>query len=358
MPEILHVRAGRPYDIHIGRGLLDCAGEWLRPFCQTGRAAVVTDQNVEALYVPRLLRALAHAGISAEVFAFPAGEASKTPRTLLGIYSFLAQNGFTRADLVIALGGGVPGDVAGFAAATFMRGMDFAQIPTTLLAQVDSSIGGKTAVDLPEGKNLAGAFWPPRVVLCDPELLRTLSPRIYADGMAEALKHALIADAGQLEALCAGGPLNDALLARNLDVKRRVVERDEREQGERMLLNFGHTLGHAVEKLAGYGTYTHGEAVAMGMAAAARAGERHGLTEPGAAAAVSRALLARGLPASCPLPMADAVKAAAADKKRGGGFITLVLLRRVGEAFLHRVSDAEFASFFAASDFAPESAGL
>lgn len=344
---IIHVNTGRSYDIVVGKGLLSDAGRLIRPVAKTGRVAVITDSTVAPLCGERFMRSLEGAGLRPQLHVFPAGEKSKNHSTLLSIYSFLAQNGYTRADLIAALGGGVVGDVAGYAAATYMRGLDFVQVPTTLLAQIDSSIGGKTAVDLPEGKNLVGAFWQPRLVVCDTDTLKTLDERVFSDGMAEAIKHTCIRDGALFDALLLGAAVDDEFICRNIDIKRKVVERDERESGERMLLNFGHTLGHAIEKLYNYDTFTHGEAVAIGMVILTRYSEKRGLTLPGTADRLERLLKKYNLPTSCPAPIEEIVKAAASDKKRADGGITVVLLRKIGDAFLHRLSDAQFADFFA-----------
>jgi 3-dehydroquinate synthase len=343
---VIHAKTGRSYDIFVGCGLLNAAGTLIRPLAKTARIAVVTDSNVERLYGGQLMKTLTAAGFDAVMHSFPAGEKSKNHETLLGIYSFLAKNSFTRADLIVALGGGVVGDVAGFAAATYMRGMNFVQIPTTLLAQVDSSIGGKTAVDLVEGKNLVGAFWQPVGVICDPDALKTLDRRVFTDGMAEAIKHTLIRDRALFDRLSGGAAVDEDFICRNIDIKRRVVERDERESGERMLLNFGHTLGHAIEKVYNFETYTHGEAVAVGMVMITRQSEKRGLTKPGTTALIENLLKKYGLPVSCPAPLKEIAAASVNDKKHAGGGITLVLLHDIGDAFLHRVSDAEFSEFF------------
>lgn len=361
MANTLHVTTAQSggYDIHIGRGLLGKAGENIAACLKArGRkpdgikAAIITDETVGILYGQTLLQSLRAAGINAHLHAFTPGEASKSHETLLGIYSFLAAQDLTRRDLIIALGGGVPGDIAGFAAATWQRGIDFIQIPTTLLAQIDSSIGGKTAVNLPEGKNLVGAFWQPMLVLCDPGTLSTLDGRIFADGMGECIKHACIKDAALFEKLkSAGGDLTaclDEVIEQNILIKKAVVERDERESGERMLLNFGHTLGHGIEKLTGFGRYTHGEAVAMGMSLITEVAEhpKNALTEPGTTARLKKLLEAYNLPSECPLPVGEVVKASLNDKKRAGGAINIVLLRKIGESFIHRLSLDEFIRFF------------
>lgn len=342
------VRAGRQYEIAIGRGILPLAGEKLRKVSGASKAAVVTDSNVGPLYEETVVKSLRAAGFETAVHRFPAGEASKCHACLLDIYGFLADFGITRSDIVVALGGGVCGDMAGFAAATFMRGVGIIQIPTTLLAAIDSSVGGKTAVDLPQGKNLVGAFWQPRLVLCDADTLKTLPDKVFRDGMAEAIKYGCIKDKKLFELIADGGIKDEKLLemiACCVDIKRGVVERDERESGERMLLNFGHTLGHSVEKLFEYETYTHGEAVAMGMAAAARAGEKNGDTAPGTADLVEAALKVYGLPTQLPKPVAELAAAARSDKKCSGDNLNFILLKRIGESFIRKMPFADFEQY-------------
>lgn len=363
-PEILHIESNpHGYDIIIGRGVLAEAGAQIRAVCPTAcrRAAVITDSNVGPLYAKAVLQCLAAAGLETALFVFPAGETSKNHATLLEIYAFLARENVTRADVVVALGGGVAGDTAGFAAATYLRGVTLVQIPTTLLAQIDSSIGGKTGVDLPEGKNLVGAFYAPHRVLCDPDTLSTLPERVFRDGLAEALKYGCIFDPALFRTLTGAGAFPaqhsaasdatlDRVIARCIDLKRGVVERDALEAGERMLLNFGHTLGHAIEKHYRYKTYTHGEAVGIGMVLAARAGERNGLTAPGTAGVIVGALAKAGLPTRCPVPVRELIPDALGDKKRAGDFIRLILLKEVGRGFIHSVQVARLGEFFDGSD--------
>ena len=350
----LTVHTARPYGILVGAGLLDRAGELSREVNGGARALIVTDSNVGPLYARRVARSLEAAGYRTGEFTFPAGEKSKRLSTVEEIYAALAAGGFTRADLIIALGGGVTGDMAGFAAATWLRGMDFVQIPTSLLAQVDSSVGGKTGVDIPQGKNLVGAFWQPVRVLADMETLDTLPAAFLRDGLGEIVKYACIAPC-----LCGGEPLFDRLekgdalspgkrgetILACIDCKRGVVERDEREAGERKLLNFGHTLGHALEKYYDYAGPTHGCAVAVGMAVLTAASERAGLTAPGTAARLAALLDALGLPSADAAPPSAYLPGAAMDKKRAGDGIDLVLLERIGRAFVRRLPMAELESF-------------
>ena len=265
------------YPVHIQPGALRQTGALLAPL-GIDRWAVTADETVAALYGGAVLDSLRSAGLSGQLLTFPAGEAHKTPETWLSLCRQLAQKGFTRSDGLLALGGGVTGDMAGFVAACYQRGMALAQLPTTLLSQVDSAVGGKTAVDLPEGKNLLGAFWQPALVLSDTACLATLPPRQLSSGMAEVIKCACIADAPLLDALEAPSPpAPEKLAAACCRIKARCVAADERDSGLRRLLNFGHTFGHAYEALGGYQSYTHGEAVAAGMAQMLRWQMAHGL---------------------------------------------------------------------------------
>jgi len=338
---------GREYDILIDKGLLDQAGERVRAACpRAQKLFVVTDKNVAPLYLDRLLASLRQAGFDAEAQVIPAGEGSKSAKELNLLWENMMNFGLTRTDAVVALGGGVVGDLAGFAAATVLRGVDFVQIPTTLLAQVDSSVGGKVAIDLVAGKNLAGCFWQPRLVLMDPETLNTLPDQTFADGMAEVVKYGCIWDREFFEFLSAR-PSRDQLmgdiehiLLTCCAIKRQVVLADERDTGERMILNFGHTIGHAYELAGHYETWTHGQAVAAGMCVAAKLGVSLGLT-PAEVPGRLEALLAKlGLPTAIPCNGETYAAAIGHDKKGAGEDITLVLLGELGEAVLHKLPKA------------------
>ena len=326
------VHAAEAYPVYIGGGLLDHCGE-LTARHSNGRCAVICDDTVCGLYGPQVCRSLEAAGLSPVLYAFPAGEQHKTLSTYGAILGFLAENHITRSDCVIALGGGVTGDMAGFAAATYQRGIDFIQVPTTFLAASDASVGGKTAVDLPAGKNLAGAFWQPRAVICDTDTFATLPESAFQDGAAETLKHGLIADGEFFHFLMSEDMHRhmDAVVRRNVEIKAAVVAEDEREQGKRKLLNFGHTLGHAIEKCSGY-RVSHGHAVATGMVLAARAAEALGYGGQGTLEAVLAACERYGLPTACPYSAGELYAAAIGDKKRSGGHIDVVVLREVGRA--------------------------
>ena len=337
--------SARRYPIRIGSGLLDDAATW-RAAIRGGHALIVSDANVAPLYAQRLRDALSHGGgrtLQTGTLVLPAGEAHKNLDAVSRALDALAQLGATRDSCVLALGGGVVGDIAGFAAACWMRGIDLVQFPTTLLAMVDSSVGGKTGVDHPAGKNLIGAFHQPRAVVADLDTLATLPDRELRAGLAEVVKTACIGDAGFFEWLEAHV---DALLARDADAlthaiarccrfKAGVVERDEREAGERALLNFGHTFGHALETETGYGALLHGEAVAIGMILAARLSARLGTVADPADAERLHALLQRiGLPTELPPGLAaDALLARMQfDKKNRAGTLRLVLWHGIGRA--------------------------
>ncbi len=345
----LHVQASRPYDIVIGQGLLSGTGAMARTVNTGNRVLLVSDSHVAPLYAEQVLDSFRKAGYSASLFTFQAGEERKRLATVQEIYARLAAENLTRGDLLAALGGGVTGDLTGFAAATWLRGVDFIQLPTSLLAQVDSSVGGKTGVDIPEGKNLVGAFWQPRLVVADINTLSTLPPAFLADGMAEVIKAACIQDAAffsDLENSDALSSLNAAdTVRRAVDIKRRVVEADERESGLRKLLNFGHTLGHALEKHYNY-QYSHGRAVGIGMMLVTQAAERAGLTPAGTADRIGSLLTKYGLPTHDPVPPEQYLANAALDKKRSAAGLDLVLLRDIGRAFVHPLPISQLDSFF------------
>ena len=336
---------GRSYDILIDRGLLDRAGEHCRTVLPRARRLfVVTDSQVAPLYLDRVTQSLARGGFEVISQVVAAGESSKCVGQLSALWEGMMAAGITRTDAVVALGGGVVGDLAGFAAATVLRGVDFVQIPTTLLSQVDSSVGGKVAIDLEHGKNLAGAFWQPRLVLMDPGTLDTLSDPIFSDGMAEVIKYGCIFDKALFDFLAARPTRAqlmeeiEHILYTCCDLKRMVVEEDERDTGRRMLLNFGHTLGHAYELAGHYETWTHGQAVAAGMVKAAGLGERLGVTPAGTAETVAGVLAPLGLPTAIPCTQEEYAAAVGLDKKGAGADITLILLEKVGRAVPHKMS--------------------
>lgn len=336
----------------IGDSVMARVGQVCAQLAGGGRVAVVTDSNVAPLYAPLVSSSLKAAGFAPQLYTLPAGEEHKTLDTVAGIYGFLAERGFTRSDVVVALGGGVVGDITGFAAATYLRGIRSLQIPTTLLAQVDSSVGGKCGVDLPFGKNLVGAFHQPARVLIDTRVLSTLPEEIFRDGMAEVIKYGCIFDAS-LFAQLEQTPVADILsyvVERCVMLKRDVVERDEHDRGDRMLLNFGHTIGHAIEKLGSFTEYSHGHAVAIGMLAAARLGEASGFSEPGTARRLEALLTRYRLAAPLPYPAAELLPVMAMDKKNLGGKLNLILLSKIGDGRICPTSQEDAAKLFAALD--------
>ena len=331
--ETVMVHASTAYPVYIGGGLLDRCGHLIAAHTAAHRYAVITDDTVCPIYAPRLCRSLEADGLEAVLYVVPAGEQQKTLATYGQILGFLAESRITRSDCVVALGGGVVGDMAGFAAATYQRGIDFVQVPTTFLAASDASVGGKTAVDLPAGKNLVGAFWQPKTVICDTDTFSTLPEDTFLDGAAETLKHGLIADESFFHFLMEADMREniDKVVRRNVEIKASVVAEDEREQGRRKILNFGHTLGHAIEKCSGY-QVSHGHAVAIGMVLATRAAEALGCGGKGTLAAVLAACERYGLPTACPYSAGELYAAATGDKKRSGSHIDVVVLREVGRA--------------------------
>jgi 3-dehydroquinate synthase len=343
----------RPYEVIVGRGLLAELGARVAPLAQ-GRTVVITDETVAALHGKAALASLKAAGVHGRLLTVPPGEGSKSFTELERVIDRMLAFQLDRKDVVVALGGGVVGDLAGLAAALFMRGVDFVQVPTTLLAQVDSSVGGKTAIDTPRGKNLVGAFHQPRLVLADIDLLATLPKRQLRSGWAEVLKHGLICDARFLDWLAgqgSGGATGDPAaleraVVRSVEIKSAIVGEDEKEAGQRALLNLGHTFGHAIEAELGFDEtrLTHGEAVALGCAMAFRFSAAEGLCGAEDAVRVGDVLAAAGLPTRLDqagtLKARALVKRMAGDKKAEGGRLTLILARGIGDAFVARDVDA------------------
>jgi len=354
MNEIFIRTAGGRYTVQVGAGLLQKLPAQLREHFPHSRFAVVTDEHVAPLYATELADGLLGVGADYRLFTVAPGEGSKSMGTLAHLLSDLAQHNFTRSDVIVALGGGIVGDLAGFAAAVYLRGVPVVQVPTTLLAQIDSAVGGKTAVNLPEGKNLAGAFYQPSMVCADTETLSTLPEAVFSEGMAELIKAALIRDADMFERLERGSVVTSSspelmeLVSRCVDIKRSVVEADERDTGERMVLNFGHTIAHSIEKICAWRGWnmSHGRAVALGMAAITRAGERMGLTQEGTAERVIAVLQKYGLPYDISEYDTDELlRGIAVDKKNLASKLNLVLISEPGEAFLHRIDPHEMESY-------------
>lgn len=336
------VRASRPYEVTIGRGLLDTVGRQAAGQWKGRSAAVVSDSTVAPLYLNRVKDSLERAGFRVHSFVFPAGEDQKNGGTYLKLLEFLAARRLTRAEGLIALGGGVVGDLAGFAAATFLRGIGFLQLPTTLLAAVDSSVGGKTAIDLTNGKNLAGAFYQPQAVLCDLDTLDTLPAEVFADGCAEVIKYGMIGDPALLARLETVDFRADPeeLVARCVAQKRDLVEQDEFDTGARQLLNLGHTLGHGVEACSGY-TVSHGRAVAIGMTLVTRAAVAFGRCPAEVLPRLRRLLERYGLPDATAYSAQALYEKTLSDKKRSGDTISLVVPIAWGASQLVRIPVSE-----------------
>lgn len=336
------VNASQTYDILIENGILDSCGAIIREKTKAQKIAVITDDTVDSLYGERTVKSLTDAGFDVVKFVFPHGEKSKCADTLVEIYNFLCENSITRTDCLAALGGGVVGDITGFAAATFLRGMDFVQIPTTLLAQVDSSVGGKTAIDLKGGKNLVGAFKQPVCVLCDTDVLSTLPSEIFSDGMGEVIKYGMIRDAELFELIASHDQNNisevlEDIVARCVSIKRDVVEADEFDTGERMILNFGHTIGHAIESYYNYETYSHGSAVAAGMCMMAEK-----TCEPDVTEKLKSCVRGYNLPTDVPADIKELVPLCGKDKKRAGGQLRFIVCKTIGKAEIHTMTFDSF----------------
>ena len=346
----VRVGASAPYDVVIGDGFLDRAGEFI-PADGAKIAAVVSDDTVFSLYGERVVASLEKAGLDVVSFVFPHGEKSKNGKTFLEILEFFAANSLSRSDIAIALGGGVVGDITGFAAASYLRGIRYAQIPTTLLSAVDSSVGGKCAIDLEAGKNLAGAFHQPVAVVCDPKTHDTLTPDVFAEGCAEALKYGIICAPDLFAHIGENGARFDReyVISTCVSIKADIVRRDEFDAGERALLNLGHTFGHGVERASGF-TVSHGAAVAVGIATVARGAEKLGLSEKGTAGAIVSALEKLHLPVSCPegLDLDVVFDAMTRDKKRRGDETTVVIPEKVGKCTLVPMKKEELFSLMRA----------
>ena len=341
--EKIRVKASGEYDVIIGSGLIANAGEYVKEVIQPCAVAVITDDTVDKLYYNAVEKSLGKVGYKVCKFVFPHGEQSKNLTTYGQILNFLAENAITRTDAIVALGGGVVGDMAGFAAATYLRGIKYVQIPTTLLAQIDSSVGGKTAVDLPSGKNLVGAFKQPSLVLCDTGALSTLPKEIFLDGMGETAKYAIL-DKKIFDLMSADNYNLNELVALCVDYKRRVVEADEFESGLRKLLNLGHTPAHGIEKLSGY-AISHGKAVAIGLKIILKASLNRGY--------IDRDLYQKTLlvvekcaPVNdCPYGLDEICRAAEFDKKRNGDYISVVMVYGVGDCRAVKIRVSELKEF-------------
>lgn len=335
------IRASKHYDVCIQRGLLPQAGEYIRNVAGGMTVAIVTDDTVDALYGEVLRESLQAQGYRVVKFVIPHGESSKNAANYIALLNYLAEQSVTRTDCIVALGGGVPGDLAGFTAATYLRGVSFVQIPTTLLAMVDSSVGGKTAIDLDAGKNLAGAFYQPDLVLCDTDVLQSLPADVFADGCAEVIKYGIILDEELFDRLKQPiYPQLEQVIARCVQIKRDVVMQDERDLGLRQLLNFGHTIGHAVEANSNFAV-SHGSAVAIGMCIAANIAAAQNLCSKECAQDIYDMVRAYGLPTNTNYTAEQLSAAAQKDKKRSGDSIHLILPSKIGRCEIHKTPVAQ-----------------
>ncbi|OOM77273.1 3-dehydroquinate synthase [Clostridium puniceum] len=335
----------RSYPIIIKKGLIDEINLEIEKIYKGKKIFILTDKNVDCHYGNRVKMCLINAGYEVKIMVLEPGEETKAFTTLPSIYNELLDFKLTRSDLIITLGGGVIGDLGGFVASTFLRGVDFVQMPTSLLAQVDSSVGGKVAVDLESGKNLVGSFYHPKMVLIDPNVLETLSERFFKDGMAEVIKYGCIKDKGFFNFLknlkSKTEVMNniEKIIYKCCFIKKCVVENDEKDTGERMLLNFGHTLGHAIETYYNFKKFTHGEAVAIGMYEISKIAENKGLTEKGASENIKKILMQYSLPYEAEIEDGSLIlDTIALDKKNIDNVLKVVLLKNIGESYLEKTN--------------------
>ncbi len=345
----IKVSASTSYLVKIGSGLLSTLGTEVSQVCKGRLCAILSDSNVWPLYGAIAESSLKNAGFQVVSFVFPAGESSKNGTTYLAFLNFLADNRLTRSDCIVALGGGVVGDLGGFAAATYLRGLSYIQVPTTLLAAVDSSVGGKTAIDLDAGKNLAGAFYQPRLVLCDTDTLNTLPPEIFRDGCAEVIKYGVLYDRSLFDELTRDGLAFDriSVITRCVQWKRDVVAQDEFDTGLRQKLNLGHTVGHAVEALSDF-TVSHGQAVAIGMAIVARAAENLEIFSENQCNSLIYLLKKFGLPTHTGYTAKALSEVALSDKKRSGDFVNLIVPEEIGRCTVTKMPVSQLEKFIEA----------
>ncbi len=344
------VNASKKYEIFIERGIIENCGKYVSNCVKSEKFAVITDDIVDSLYSDKVMKSLSDYGLTVVKFVFEHGEQSKCSDTLNRIYEFLCENNITRSDCIIALGGGVTGDMAGYASGTFLRGIPYIQIPTTLLAQIDSSVGGKTAIDLPCGKNLVGVFKQPECVICDPDVLKTLTPGILSDGMAEAIKYGMIRDNSLFELIAEHNLENvdevlEDIIFRCISIKRDVVEADEFDKGERMILNFGHTLGHAVESYYHYKTYTHGSAVAVGMMLITERACQNNECDSETYHKLKECIEAYKLPLNVPAEMKELAPLCLKDKKREGSHTNIIVCGEIGNCTIKNLLIEDFMKY-------------
>ena len=348
--ERVQVGASKKYEVLIGRNILKQSGELIAAVKKPCRAVLVTDDIVEGLYAGKVEESLRDAGFSVVRFVFKNGERQKSMETFSALLDYMAENSITRTDLAIALGGGVCGDLCGFAAACYLRGIDYVQIPTTLLAAVDSSVGGKTAIDIAAGKNLVGAFHQPILVICDADTLSTLRPETFADGAAESIKYGVLTDAGMFEAFSSGRAKAEIehIIKRAVEIKSSYVEQDEFDTGLRMFLNLGHTAAHSIEKLSDF-SVSHGHAVAVGMVIVSDISVSMGIMSAEDAKWLRDTLVMNGLPISTEFDGRALGEAALSDKKRSGDMLSLILPEGIGRCRIEKVRAGELSELFSRS---------
>ena len=338
------------YPIIIEKGLLKGLKDEIKKINDYEKIAIITDKNIERLYGARIKEELEGA-FQIKIIVVEPGEKSKSLEVLEEVYKQLLDIEITRGDLIIAFGGGVVGDLAGFAAATFLRGIPYIQVPTSLLAQIDSSVGGKVAVNLAQGKNLVGSFYQPKAVFIDPDFLSTLDERYFYDGMAELIKYACIKDKDLFEDLLSFSDQDlfqnmEGIILRCCQIKRDIVVRDELDKGERMVLNFGHSLGHVIEKHYNYEKYTHGEAIAMGMYNITKKSEAMGITQEGTSELIKKILSKYNLPYEMPIIDKERLlQIIGLDKKNKGQYINLILVKEIGEAYIEKIYRKDISSY-------------
>ena len=347
--ETITVKGKNGYKILIEKGLVSKAGDYIRKITAAKKAFIISDGNVLELYGKPVSDSLKANGFEVSSFAFEAGEKSKTLDTVTQMVYAMCSSGIGRSDIVVALGGGVVGDMAGFASAIYLRGIDFVQIPTTFLSQVDSSVGGKTGCDIEYGKNLVGAFHNPKLVLIDAQTLKTLPQKYMNDGLGEVIKYGAIKSASlfkKLEVCDSFDDIAEKTIIQCVDIKRQVVEKDFTEKGERMLLNFGHTVAHAIEKYENFAGMAHGEAVGVGMVAITKASEKAGYTQKGSAERIEKLLKKFGLPTKAVVSADKITDIMLFDKKRRDNKLNLVLLKKIGSSFVEPMQSDKLKAFF------------
>lgn len=347
----------KSYKIFIKKGLLSSIGEKLKVIYESRKAVIITDKNVEKLCVETVQNSLLKNGFEVKIISIEPGEKSKNLATLEKVYEKLCEFQIRRKDIIVSLGGGVVGDLSGFAASTYLRGINYIQVPTSLLAQVDSSIGGKVAVDLPWGKNLVGSFYHPDAVFIDPDVLLSLNDKFFSDGMGEVIKYGFIKDKSILELLDSCENKDEVIkyiediVYKCCSIKRELVEKDEKDLGERMMLNFGHTLAHGIEKYYNYGEYSHGEAVAIGMAYITNITEKMDITKKGTYDYMKGILKRYGLPINMPdIDKQSLVNTIALDKKSSGDGINIIVIEEAGVCKIMKIKLQQVYSFLFSGD--------